>query len=205
MRVTIEQPQLLKSLQAVERAINERSSLPILSNILLETGEHELVVTATDLDVGVQCRLPLSAPIEPGAVTLPAKRFTTMIRELPFEPVTLEAKKNHATHVVCGSTQFRVQGLPPEDFPVFPAFEFEQSLTIAQPLLKALITRTSFAMSLEETRFILNGTLLSYRDGILTMVATDGRRLAQASAAADGGSAGPFQMVLPAKTVRELA
>ncbi len=205
MRVTIEQPSLLKSLQAVERAINERSSLPILSNILLETTEHELVVTATDLDVGVQYRVPLSAQAEQGAITLPAKRFTTIIRELPMDTVTLEAKKNHAASVVCGKTQFRVQGLPPEDFPLFPAFEYEHPVTIAQGLLKGLILQTAFAMSLEETRFILNGTLLSYREGVLTMVATDGRRLAQANAPAQGEGASAFQMVLPAKTTRELA
>lgn len=205
MRVTIGQAQLLKSLQAVERAINERSSLPILSNILLETTEKELIVTATDLDVGVQYRLPLAQPAEQGSVTLPAKRLTTIIRELPLEPVTLEAKKNHATSLLCGNIHFRMQGLPPEDFPVFPAFEYEQTLTMAQPLLKALIAQTSFAMSMEETRFILNGTLLSYQDGVLTMVATDGRRLAVASAAASGTAAQPLKAVLPAKTVRELA
>ncbi len=205
MRVTVEQAQLLKSLQAVERAINERSSLPILSNILLETHENELVVTATDLDVGVQYHLPLAGQVEQGSVTLPAKRLTTMIRELPLEPVTLEAKKNHATNVVCGKTQFRVQGLPPEDFPLFPAFEFEHALTMEQPRLKSLITQTSFAMSLEETRFILNGTLLSYQHGVLTLVATDGRRLAMATAPVEGGKTAPFQVVLPAKTTRELA
>src|SRR3989338_2522743 len=111
MRVVIDQPQLLKSLQTVERAINERSSLPILSNILLETTEKELVLTATDLDVGVQYRLPLVGPVEEGWVALPAKRLTTIIRELPLEPVTVEAKKNHAAHVLCGNAQFRVQGL----------------------------------------------------------------------------------------------
>ena len=79
MRVTIEQPRFLKSLQAVERAVNDRSALPILANILLETKEGELVLTATDLDVGVQHRLPLTARLEQGAVTLPARRLSTII------------------------------------------------------------------------------------------------------------------------------
>lgn len=205
MRVTVEQSQLLKSLQAVERAINERSSLPILSNILLETTPQELVVTATDLDVGVQCRLPLTTTPEEGAVTLPAKRLTTIIRELPMEAVTMEAKKNHTAHVTCGATQFRVQGLPPEDFPTFPPFEYAQSLVVAQPVLKELVTQTAFAMSMEETRFILNGALLAYREGVLTLVATDGRRLALARAAVESRGAQPFNVVLPAKTIRELA
>jgi DNA polymerase-3 subunit beta len=203
MRAILEQAQLLKSLQAVERAINERSSLPILSNVLLETTQHELIVTATDLDVGVQYRIPLRVGAEEGAVTLPAKRFTTIIRELPLEEVTLEAKKNHTASVVCGNTHFRVQGLPSEDFPIFPTPEHEQPITMPQALLKTLLTHTAFAMSMEETRFILNGALLAYQDGALTMVATDGRRLALAKIPVSG-HAPAFRVVLPSKTVREL-
>ena len=205
MRLVIEQPRLLKSLQTVERAVNDRSALPILANILIETTERELVLTATDLDVGVQYRLPMTGQPEQGAVTLPARRLATIIRELPEEPVTMEAKKNYSATVSCGASHFRLQGLPPEDFPVFPVAEQTHTTTIPQSILKQLITHTAFAMSLEETRFVLNGTLLQIANGTVTLAAADGRRLAVASAPVPGTPAPEAtRVVVPAKAIREL-
>ncbi|MBI3087994.1 MAG: DNA polymerase III subunit beta, partial [Candidatus Omnitrophica bacterium] len=169
-----------------------------------------LVLTATDLDVGVQYHLPLLNQPERGAVTIPARRLTTIVRELPEEPITLEAKTNHTTILECGTSRFRIPGLPAEDFPTFPPLEHAEAITIPQPTLRGLITRTAFAMSMEETRFILNGTLVRLQPQALTLVATDGRRLAVASAPAPtavGGAGGhpkDASLVVPAKTIREL-
>lgn len=204
MRLTIPQPQLLKHLQIVEQAVNDRTTLPILANVLLETKEQELVLTATDLDVGITCRFPLSPPVEQGAVTLPARKLTTIIRELPEESVTLEAKKNHTATVSCGTSHFRIPGLPPEDFPVLPPTQDEASVTLPQGTLKALITQTAYAMSMEETRFILNGSLLSVHKSALGLVATDGRRLAAATAPLNEPSKHSLQAVVPAKTIKQL-
>src|SRR3990167_4177595 len=96
MRLTIPQPQFLKTLQMVEHVVNDRSTLPILANVLVQTANNELTLTATDLDVGIQCRFPLAPPTEQGAVALPARKLTTIIRELPDDTIILEAKKNHA-------------------------------------------------------------------------------------------------------------
>ena len=203
MKLTIAQPQLLKSLQVVERAVNDRSTLPILSNVLLQTTSNELILTATDLDVGIQCRFPLPQGAEQGAVTLPARKLTTIIRELPDDTVTLEAKKSQAATVTCGTSSFRIPGLPAEDFPVLPESTATEGFTISQAQLKQLLVRTAYAMSMEETRFILNGALWNIHKGVLTIVATDGRRLAVASAAVGGGKGG-LVCVIPAKTIREL-
>lgn len=205
MRLAIPQPQFLKNLQTVEHVVNDRSTLPILSNVLLQTTGNELTLTATDLDVGIQCRFPLTQPIEQGAVALPARKLTTIVRELPDEMVTLEAKKNHTATVNCGTTTFRVPGLPPEDFPVLPESEPGDAIVLAQPTLKLLVDQTAYAMSMEETRFILNGALLSAQKTTLTMVATDGRRLAVASAPLETPTKHPIQVVIPAKTIRELS
>lgn len=204
MRLTIPQPQLLKNLQMVEHAVNDRSTLPILANVLLETGDGELTLTATDLDVGIQCRFPLAAPVERGAVALPARKLTTIVRELPDEPVVLEAKKNHTATVNCGNSSFRIPGLPPEDFPVLPPAEASARVALPQGVLKTLISRTAYAMSMEETRFILNGTLVSAQKSSLSLVATDGRRLALASARLNEPAEEPLGAVIPAKTIREL-
>ncbi len=204
MRITIPQPQLLKTLQTVERAVNDRSTLPILANILLQTTENELTLTATDLDVGIQCRFPLAQPVERGAVTLPARKLTTIIRELPEEIVVLETKKNHTATVDCGTSSFRIPGLPAEDFPMLPPPQYSESVTLSQGALKALIAHTAYAMSMEETRFILNGALLAAKNGELIVVATDGRRLAIAEAPLSVQAKQPLQAVIPAKTMREL-
>ncbi len=204
MRITIPQAQLLKTLQTVERAVNDRSTLPILANILLETSEHELTLTATDLDVGIQCRFPLVPPVEQGAVTLPARKFTTVVRELPDELVVLEAKKNHTATVDCGSSNFRIPGLPAEDFPMLPSVEAAGSFAVPQAALKGMIVQTAHAMSTEETRFILNGALLTTQKNSLVMVATDGRRLAVASIPLSKAPSLPLEVVIPSKTVREL-
>lgn len=188
----------------VERAVNDRSTLPILANILLESANDELTLTATDLDVGIQCRFPLTQPVEHGAVTLPARKLATIVRELPDETILFEAKKNHTATLNCGASSFRIPGLPAEDFPVFPPVEAEEGITLPQGALKALIVQTAYAMSMEETRFILNGALLMGQKNTLTMVATDGRRLAMAKAALSSGARQPLQVVLPAKTIREL-
>ena len=204
MRITIPKPQLLKNLQIVEHVVNDRSTLPILANVLLQTNDQELILTATDLDVGIQCRFPLTQPTEKGAVALPARKLTTIIRELPDELVVLEAKKNSTTTVQCGSSSFRIPGLPAEDFPVLPSPDASERLIIPQAVLKSLITQTTYAMSIEETRFILNGALLTTEKGELIGVATDGRRLAIASAPLSEPPKRSFQAVIPAKTVREL-
>ena len=204
MRLTIPQPQLLKTLQVVERAINERSTLPILANVLLETTENELTLTATDLDVGIQCRFPLASPVERGAVALPARKLTTVIRELPDELVTLEAKKNHTATVNCAASSFRIPGLPAEDFPSLPLAAEGEGVVVSQRALKTLVARTAHAMSIEETRFILNGSLFTTQKNDLVVVATDGRRLAVAHAALSRPAKQPLRAIIPSKTVREL-
>ena len=206
MRITLEQPQLLKSLQMIEHAVNDRSALPILANVLLETKEREFVLTATDLDVGVRYQLPSVTIEEPGAVTLPARRLTTIIRELPEESVRIEVKQNYHAVVSCGASRFRLPGLPPEDFPLLPPHDEGDALSLPQAALKTLLQYTMFAMSLEETRFILNGALLKTHDGALTLAATDGRRLAVATGKETPRSSlgKELSVVVPSKTIREL-
>lgn len=205
MRLTIEQAQLLKSLQIIEHAVNDRSALPILANVLLETQDQELVLTATNLDVGVRCRLPLLEVGEKGAVTLPARRFTTIVRELPEEPVTIEVKQNHNAIVSCGASRFRVLGLPPEDFPVLPPLEDAGAFHLPQAALKQVLANTAFAMSMEETRFILNGALFKTDGQKLVVAATDGRRLAVAGGEGSAQGGKTLSAVVPSKAVRELS
>lgn len=204
MQVSVDKPQFLKHLQMVEHAVSERSTLPILANVLLQTTEEDLVLTATDLDVGIQCRFPLISSTAEGAVALPAKKLTTIVRELSDSVVKLEAKKNHTAIVNCGPSSFRIPGLPAEDFPSLPVESKEGNMLVQEGALRKLIEKTGYAMSMEETRFILNGALLEVDKDVMIMVATDGRRLAIAKAPLLQAAERKFQVVIPAKTVREL-
>ncbi len=204
MQITIQQSQLLKGLQAVERAVNDRSAMPILSNVLLEAKAQEVVVTATDLDIGVQHRTVLRELGEEGAIAVPARRLSTIIRELPDELVSIESKKNYTTTLSCGTSQFKLPGLPPEDFPIFPSFDGERRITLPQSSLRHVVQFTAFAMSMEETRFVLNGALFHLHESTATMAATDGRRLAVAHAPLSGTSETPLRAIIPSKTIREL-
>jgi DNA polymerase-3 subunit beta len=204
MKVTLPQPSLLKSLQVVERAVNDRSALPILANVLFEIKDRSLILTATDLDVGIRYLTPVPEAPAVGSITQPAPRLTSINRELPDDSVTIEGKKNFAATLSCGSSHFRIQGLPPEDFPIFPDLEQQDTVSVSPSILAKLISHAAFAMSVEETRFILNGTLLRVQGNVLTLAATDGRRLAIAQATLDGPSK-DLSVVVPAKTIRELS
>lgn len=205
MRLALHQPVLLKSLQAIEHAVSDRSALPILANVHVEIKGQEAILTATDLDVGIRYALPLTEATAEGAVTVPARRLTAIIRELPEEAIVIEANSNHTTTITCGSSRFRIPGLPPEDFPIFPPFEQSGKATVSQTALNTLIHRTLFAMSLEETRFVLNGTFVKAEGEVLTLVATDGRRLASAQARLANAVSEPIQQIVPSKTIRELS
>jgi len=135
---------------------------------------------------------------------LPARKLATVVRELPDDMVVLESKKNHIATLNCGASSFRIPGLPPEDFPVLPAPQGDAALSLPQGALKAMITQTAHAMSVEETRFILNGALLTTQKNELILVATDGRRLAVARAPLSGTVKAPLHTIIPSKTVREL-
>ena len=204
MKIALPQQQFLKHLQMVEHTINERSTLPILANVLIQAEGNNLVLMATDLDIGIQCRVPLSQQAVSGAVTLPARKLTTIVRELPDTVVTLEAMKNHTALLNCGTSSFRIPGLPAEDFPTLPAAQEADKILISQADLKKLIKRTAYAMSSEETRFVLNGTLVLANKGSLTLVATDGRRLALATTALKEGEHAAVEVIIPSKMLREL-
>ncbi len=178
--------------------------MPILSNILLEAKSQELVVTATDLDIGVQYRTALHEPGEDGAVAVSARRLSVIIRELPNQTVTIESKKNFTATLSCGTSQFKLPGLPPEDFPIFPSFDGERQFAIPASSLRRVVQLTAFAMSMEETRFVLNGALFHLHGSTATVAATDGRRLAVAHAPFSGPSEAALQAIIPSKTIREL-
>lgn len=168
---------LMNSVLTVQNVISSKTTLPILSNILLETQKDSIKLTATDLDIGISSVVPAEIE-EGGAITIPAKRFADIVKELPDRDITISTMKNNFLTIRCEKILFKIMGLPKEDFPKSPEFKDTPQIVLEQKSLKEMLTLTNFSMSHDETRYVLNGTLFLFKERTLTLVATDGRRLA---------------------------
>ncbi len=203
MKIESDKSVLLKGVTAVQNTISTRSALPILSNILLETTSNGLNIVGTDLDIGIIATIPISAPIA-GSITVPAKRFMDIIKELPDSKVTISVKKNNMVHIVCENAQFKIMGIPKDEFPKLPELKDKDTVKISQPLFKNMLDMTAFAMSRDETRYILNGVHILIKKNMMRMVATDGRRLALIEREIGLEKNIEKNLIIPTKTVQEL-
>ncbi|MBX9742109.1 MAG: DNA polymerase III subunit beta [Chthoniobacterales bacterium] len=182
MKFTITKEVLIDGLQRIQGIVSNRVTLPILSNLLLEATEDGLTLTVTDREVSLRIQLPVVSLEEPGATTLPARRLLSIIRELPTEEFSLETDQKQFTSICSGPSFFKIVGLPKEEFPAFPSLEEKRGFTMKQNELLAGLNKTSYAISFDSARAVLNGILFSFKEGRLTLVATDGRRLALSEA-----------------------
>lgn len=183
--------------------VSNRATLPVLSNALLEATETGLRLTTTDLEVGIRC--PVVATVErSGATTLPARRLAAIVRELPSSDISLEIDGKNIATLRCGASVFKIHGLPYGEFPTFPTVGEPKSFTLKQSELKDGLRKTSYAISSDETRYVLNGILFSLADNKLTLVATDGRRLALFDNDIEFPKSHERNFILPTKAVTEL-
>ena len=206
MRVVLERSNLLKSLGHVQRVVERRNTIPILSNVLLRARDGRLTLKATDLDLEVTEDVAAAVEAE-GSTTVPAHMLYDIVRKLPEGAEVRLDEADGSLKLKAGRSQFQLQVLPETDFPDLTAGEFGHAFKIEPDKLKALIDRTQFAISTEETRYYLNGIYLHAVDdegAKLRAVATDGHRLAQAEVDAPEGTAGMPSVIVPRKTVGEL-
>ena len=203
MKFKVEKDILLNGIQVVQNIITSKSALPILSNILIEAQQDSLRLTATDLDVGISCVIPVETQ-EIGAITIPAKRFSDIIKELPLDNVNVATKKNNQVNITTDLCEFKIMGLAREEFPKLPEFKDKEVIKIEQLVLKKMLALTSFAVSFDETRYILNGILLKINKNVLTLVSTDGKRLAVIEKKLGQSLEKDIYIIVPIKTVHEL-
>ena len=195
---------LLKGLQVVQSAINTKSTLPILSNILIEAKDDNIVLTTTNLDIGITSTIPVK-PSAMGAITVPAKKFSDIIKELPDnENITISVKKNNLVNIECEKNTFRIMGLPKEEFPQLPEFKDKDLITLGQAKFKKMLKVTGFAVSHDETRYVLNGILFVIKPTHIRLVATDGRRLAMIEEKVELPKALERKFIVPTKAIDEL-
>ena len=203
MKISITKEQLSNGLQAVQNVVATRTTLPVLSNVLLRAQGDRLELTATDLDITVTTSVPATVKKE-GATTVPAKKFFGIIRELGPQDIDLDTDDKNHTTIQSGSSYYKIHGLGADEFPAEPAMAETRTITLPQDKFKGLLRKTSFAISTDETRFVLNGILLSLKEHNVTMVATDGRRLALAFEEVDVPASSQGECIVPTKAINEL-
>ena len=203
MKFSVSKDKLLEGLSTVQNVVNTRTTLPILSNVLLQASDGEIRLTTTDLDVGV--RGSVEARVErTGATTLPARRLFSIVRELPSSEIYFDVDTKNFASIRSGSSYFKILGLPEEEFPPLARFEDAKIFTIAQKDLKDGLKKTSYAISTDETRYVLNGILFSFKDNKLTLVATDGRRLALVELELEFPRSQETEIIVSTKAVTEI-
>src|SRR5215216_3151872 len=204
MRFTISREKLQEGLAAVAASIPAKTTLPVLANILVETTDKGIRLSGTDLDIAVSTEV--AADIEAtGAITIPAKKLAEIARELPPSPVKIAAAGEQRVTLDCGRSHFKILGLPRDEFPTFPSVRFNESWRIRSGDLQKLISHTSFAVSTEESRPILNGVLWELRPEHMRMVATNGHRLAKMEVPVVTSNGAPSSdLIVPPKALEQI-
>lgn len=201
MRLTISREKLQEALIAVSAAVPAKTTLPVLANLLLETTDRGLRISGTDLDIGVS--MEVLADVEAsGGITVPARKLSDIVRELSPAPVKLFAMGEQRIVLECGRSKFKLLGLPKDEFPAFPSVDFKNSWRVKSGDLQKLISHTVFAVSVEESRPILNGVLWEVRSKYLRMVATNGHRLAKMELPYEGSTDVDF--IIPPKALEQV-
>ena len=203
MKFKINQDHFSNGLQQVLNVVASRSTMPILSNVLIEAEEEHISLTTTNLDLGIRCRIKADIS-ETGSITLPVRKLATIVKELPVNEVFLETNKSNQAKITSGGSLFKIMGIGSEEFPPLPTFENRKVFELAQDEIVNMLKSVSYAQSTDENRYILNGVYFNFADEKLTLVATDGRRLGLTGLELEVSEENAGSLILPAKTVAEL-
>lgn len=203
MKLSVQQDAIVQGLQQVQPVVMARTTIPIISNVLLVAEKNKLTLTTTDLEITVRTEIDAKVS-RPGSTTLPARRLFSILKELPAGEILIDVDDRHAASIEAGAAFFKIVGISPDEFPPMPTLEGEKSYTLEQSSFKQMLNNTSYAASDDESRYLLNGVLLSFHGDKLTGVATDGRRLALVEQELEFPSDAEADLIVPSKTVAEL-
>ncbi len=203
MNLSITKEQILAGLQAVQNVVSTRTTLPILSNVLIRAEKNSVEFTATDLDVTVACSVEAKVK-KGGSTTVPVKKIFGIVRELNGSEIDIEVDDQNNCVIRSGPSFYKIHGLSADEFPPQPKFKDDKKVLLSQETVRAMMKKTSFAISTDESRYVLNGIYISLKDHKMTMVATDGRRLALVDEEVEIGEKSSGEFIVPAKAVNEL-
>src|SRR5690348_9605914 len=205
MEITVSKFELLRELSATQGVVERKTTIPILSNYLFEAGGDRLSLTATDLDLSL--RTSCSAKVKKeGSCTIPARKLHDYVKLLPDADITIKLLENHWVSIRCGRSNTKMVGMARSNFPSLPVFPTANVVKIPAQVLRGMIARTSFAIANEESRYTLNGALMVIKPESITMVATDGHRLAHVERSGEKfeGVSGELKTLVPKKAMDEL-
>src|SRR6476620_5599617 len=205
MEITVSKAELLRELSATQGVVERKTTIPILSNYLFEAGADRLSLTATDLDLSLRTSCNAKVKKE-GSCTIPARKLHDYVKLLPDADITIKLLENHWVSIRCGRSNTKMVGMARSNFPSLPVFPTAGVVTIPAQVLRGLIARTGFAISNEESRYTLNGALMVLKPESITMVATDGHRLAHIERTGEKfeGVSGELKTLIPKKAMDEL-
>jgi len=205
MEITVSRQELVKELTATQSVVERKTTIPILSNFLIEADGESLSITATDLDQAIRTSAPAKIK-KPGACTIPARKLYDYIKLLPDGDISIKLLDNHWVQIRSGRSNTKMVGMARANYPQVPEFPAVAVTSIPTPALKTLIARTIFAISNEESRYTLNGALLVIKAESLAMVATDGHRLSYVEKPNEvlEGISGEKRVLIPRKALQEL-
>jgi DNA polymerase III subunit beta len=203
MNLTISKEQIINGLQAVQNVVSTRTTLPILMNVLIRAESDRVEFTATDLDVTIVSSVEAKVK-KPGVTTVPVKKLFGIVRELNGSEIEIEVNEKNICSIHSGASFYKIHGLSADEFPPLPKFKDDKKIVISQEMAKRMLSRTSFAISTDESRYVLNGAFVSLKDHKMTVVATDGRRLALVDEEVDIAEKSQGEFIMPAKAVNEL-
>src|SRR5216683_3123126 len=205
MEITVSRSELLKELSATQGVVERKTTIPILSNYLFEAGADRLSLTATDLDLSLRTSCNAKVKKE-GSCTIPARKLHDYVKLLPEADITIKLLENHWVSIRCGRSNTKMVGMARSNFPSLPTFPTAGVVKIPAQVLRAMIARTGFAIANEESRYTLNGALMVLKPESITMVATDGHRLAHVERSGEKfeGVSGEMKTLVPKKAMDEL-
>lgn len=203
MKFQIERDVFQEALSQVQNVVSTKTTLPILSNVLIVADEESLELSTTNLDVAIAVKIPANVE-ETGKTTLPARRLGSIVRELAGSEVQISVDDSNTASVKSGPSFFKILGLNESEFPKVGEFDDAKEFTVDQKLIRDALRKTSYAISTDETRYVLNGVNCVIGDGNLTLVATDGRRLAMVEQDLEIAKADDSTVIIPTKAVVEL-
>ena len=203
MKFKINKDHFSNGLQQVLNVVATRSTMPILSNVLIEAADGHISLTTTNLDLGIRCRIKADVS-STGTITLPVRKLATIVRELPQSDVFVETSDKQQAKITSGGSNFKIMGIGSDEFPPLPTFENRKVFELSQEQIVGMLKSVSYAQSNDENRYILNGLYFNFADEELTLVATDGRRLGLTSLVTEVSEENTGCLILPAKTVAEL-
>lgn len=203
MKVSVKRDQLMQAMQKVINIIGNRSTLPVLANILLEAQDNTLTLTSTDLEIRITNSIEATIERE-GKTTIPAKKLAALVSRFLGDEVTLDCNENHHTKITCGTSEFKLLGLSDEDFPPPTEFPSTSHIKFKEVDFKKMLDKISYAVSLDDTRKVLHGILCSVKENTVTAVATDGKRLALVEKVPEEFTGEEGDTIIPLKAANEV-